>query len=388
MNRDELDERIRAGENLHTEFKEWPARADSLAGEIVAFANTDGGELLVGVEDSGNMIGIARDALDSAAQRLDNIAYNNCEPPVTILQETVAVGEDGAVLIVRVPKGDQRPYRTNRGIYFIRTSSGKRQASRSELLSLFQAARSLYYDETILLRSSVADLATGAFDELLREMRGQEAVGIPPDRLQHNWQLTAGTDSGERPTVAGMLFLGAQPQRFLPHAYISALRIPGSSIDVEPSDRLRIEGRVLPMIDAAARFLELHLRRRHEIRDFEPEDLPEIPGVVLREAVINAIAHRDYAVTGPIRLIIFDDRIEVRTPGGLPNSVELEALPFGVHLQRNPTIYNMLLKAGRVTDAGSGIPRMIRALEDATGEKPALRLQGGEFVVGIPRQHR
>lgn len=252
-------------------------------------------------------------------------------------------------------------------------------------MSLFQSVRSLYYDETTLRRSSVADFAVGAFDELIGEMRGQEAVGIATARLQHNWSLTAETDDGERPTIAGMLFLGTRPQQFIPQAYISALRIPGTTIDAEPADQLRIEGRLLAMLSEAARFLEIHLRRPHTIRGFEPEDRPELPGVVLREPVTNALAHRDYAVASPIRLIVFDNRIEVRTPGRLPNSVELDALPIGVHVLRNPAIYNMLLRTGRVTDAGSGIPRMIRALREASGAHPTFRLDGNEFIVAIPR---
>ena len=99
----------------------------------------------------------------------------------------------------------------------------------------------------------------------------------------------------------------------------------------------------------------------------------------------DAWAHRDYTLTAPVRVLVFDDRVEVRTPGQLPNSVTLEALRFGVHVLRNPTIYNMLLKIGLVTDAGSGIPRMIRLLREATGAEPILSLQGPEFVVILPR---
>ena len=113
--------------------------------------------------------------------------------------------------------------------------------------------------------------------------------------------------------------------------------------------------------------------------------MPEFPVECLREALVNAVAHRDYTIAGPVRLLIYDDRVEVRTPGRLPNSVRLEQLRVGVHVLRNPTLYNLLLKRGLVTDAGSGIPRMIRLLRERIGREPGLGIEGNEFVVALPR---
>ena len=120
------------------------------------------------------------------------------------------------------------------------------------------------------------------------------------------------------------------------------------------------------------------------IRD-RPEVKPEFPLEALREALVNAMVHRDYTISAPIRVILYDDRIEFRTPGRLPNTVTIESLRFGVHVLRNPTIYNMFLKIGLVTDAGSGIPRMIRLLREHTGHEPLFRMEGNEFVVIFPR---
>ena len=183
-----------------------------------------------------------------------------------------------------------------------------------------------------------------------------------------------------------MLFLARNPQHLLPTAYVTALRIPGIDISVVPSDQKRIEGRLLPIVEDTKRFLELHLPRPHHIRGLEPEVTPELPAEVLREALVNAVAHRDYTISAPIRVLIFDDRIEIRTPGTLPNTVTLESLPFGIHVLRNPMIYNMLLRVGLVTDAGSGIPRIVRLTRQATGQEPAFREEGNEFVLALPRK--
>lgn len=387
MNFIQLVTRLGRGENLHTEFKEWPIHSDNLASSIVAFANADGGQLFLGVDDSGQISGIEENKLDSATQFVDNVAFNNCEPPVTVIQETIADEQERIVLVVHVPKGDQRPYRTNRGVYYVRTTSGRRQASREELLRLFQAAESLYYDEAPIVRSSMADLDNQGIERLLEAIQeqGVDVAGISQNRLLLNWNLIQEINGEVHPTVAGILFLARHPQRFLPNAYISALRIPGTDISVEPQDQKRIEGRLVEMLQDTMRFLDIHLRRPHQIRGLEPEAKPEIPAEVMREALVNSLAHRDYTISAPVRVIIYDDRLEVRAPGQLPNTVTVDALRVGIHVLRNPTIYNIFLKVGLVTDTGSGIPRMIRILREAKGYEPDFRVEANEFVVSIPR---
>ena len=230
-----------------------------------------------------------------------------------------------------------------------------------------------FYDETPVQRSTAADLDHEAAEEMLAAIRersqGLDIAGMPQERLLANWGLLA--ESSGCPTVAGALLLGMAPQRFLPHAYVSALRIPGTEIATPPLDQKRIEGRAFDLLVAAERFL-----------DFQ---VPELPPSALREVLVNAVAHRDYTVTGPIRVLVFEDRVEVRSPGGLPNSVRLAQLPAGVHVLCNPTLYNLLLKRGLATDAGSGIPRMIQAVRERTGRVPQLGLAGDEFVVTLPR---
>ena len=170
---DDLSAQLARGESLHSEFKAWPITPDDLAAAIVAFANTDGGRIFLGVNDLGVAVGGIGD-LDRATQFVDNVAFNNCSPPVTVLQETVETA-GGTVLVVNVPKGDDRPYRTNRGVYCIRTSSGRRHASRGELLRLFQSSESLFYDETPVGRSVPGDRDEDATDEMLE---GDSGPGV------------------------------------------------------------------------------------------------------------------------------------------------------------------------------------------------------------------
>lgn len=385
MDRQELQQRIARWEDIHTEFKEWPVHPGSLAASLTAFANTDGGQLILGVRDKDRVI-VGVDDADAVMQTIDNIAYNNCEPPLTIVQETVTT-EDGTVVVINVPTGDQRPYRTNRGVYYIRTTSGRRQASRQELLRLFQATTSIYYDEMLISRATIEDLNTGLVKRFFEQSQRYtwDSLGLPIERVLINLKLAGKTNDVIRPTLGGVLFFADEPQKFVPHAYITALRFPGTSIDADPSDQKRIEGPMRVMLEDAMRFLNIHLRMPHKIRDLEPEVMPELPAEALREVLVNACAHRDYTIQSPIRLFVFDDRVEVRSPGALPNTVALDALPLGIHVLRNPTIYNLFLRMGLVTDAGSGFPRMIARVRETTGKSPTWKLEGNEFVVVFPR---
>lgn len=394
MNLTELHKRLAGWEDLHTEFKDWPVHTDDLAAGLVAFANTDGGQLIIGVAKDRTISGV--DDADRVSRDVDNAALNNCEPPITVVQEVLQpqkprsrrgksrtdnASQQKPVVVVNIPKGDMRPYRTNRGVYYVRTTSGRRQASREELLRLFQATESLYYDETPLPRLGIADLDLDALDRYLEET-GQEELKDNRERLLVNWGLL----SNGHPTIAGLVLFGRQPQRHLPFAQINAARFLGGDSSTDPFDRKDLTGRLLDVIDQAERFLYLHLRIPHEIRGFEPEPKPELPKEALREAIVNAVAHRDYTVHGPVRLFIFDDRVEVHTPGKPPNTIDEAAMRAGAHVVRNPRLYARLSDAGLVTRAGTGVRRIIRLVKEATGQDVKIAIREFEVLLAIPRR--
>jgi ATP-dependent DNA helicase RecG len=253
MNLTELVSRVETWEDIHTEFKERAIAADDLAASLVAFANTDGGQLIFGVNSQQQVSGI--NDPDRLMQLVDNVPFNNCDPPITVVQETVRDAPGRIVVVVNVPKGDQRPYRTQRGVYFVRTTSGRRQASRQELLRLFQATESLFCDETPVLRAGMVDLDEHAIGRLLEDVQayGVDIAGMPRDRLLRNWSLIQDVSGDMHPTIAGALFLSRNPQRFIPYVYISALQIPGTDIADAPHDQKRIEGPMRQMLEDSIR---------------------------------------------------------------------------------------------------------------------------------------
>ena len=260
---------------------------------------------------------------------------------------------------------------------------------RQELLRLFQATESLYYDETLVMRAALHEIDSALVELFVERAYGQKLTDLPFDyeTFLRNINLLR-PDNGEfYPTVACVLFFGRHVQHYLPHAHVVAARIPGSDLSQAPSDANQLNGTLLDQVEDTARFLRIHLRTPHRIEGFEEERFPEIPEEALREVVVNALAHRDYTVAAPVRIFVYDDRVEVRTPGGLPNTVTVESMKLGAsHVLRNPAVYTLFSRWGLVTGIGSGVYRAIRSIEAATGQEPILIQQGNEFVFSIPRK--
>ncbi|MBI5193202.1 MAG: putative DNA binding domain-containing protein [Nitrospirae bacterium] len=381
MKTSEIKEIIAKGEGHHTEFKEMIIDNEETAKTITSFANTDGGKIFLGVADNGDITGI--EDVDETIRRIDDIAFNRCEPPITVLQETVNI-DDKMVLIVNIPKGEQRPYRTIKGIYYVRSANRCRQASREELLRLFQSAGDVFYDETEIYKAAIDDLDRYFFKSFVKEYLKLEAT----ERLSENYMRNLRVlSSGGKPTLTGLLFFGENPQSFYPHAKVVAAYIDGKDISVPPMDKKEITGKMHQVLENSMNFLRLYLTEEHRIKDLEPEVFPEIPTEALREALVNAVAHRDYTISSPIRIFIFRDRIEFRTPGKLPNTVTIESMKMGgAHVLRNPTIYNLLAKMGLVTDIGSGVLRIIESVKKAIQKEVKFDLIDTEFILTIPRK--
>ena len=384
MNKIELLEIVKKGEDSYTEFKEERAHSDQLAAEIVAFANTEGGNLIIGVSDNGEIIGIINP--DKEMQRIDNICINNCEPTIYTTIEKLIV-DDKKILIVKIPKGPQRPYRTNKGIHYIRTASGKRIPSQGELRLIQQASGTIYYDELPIPNTSLEDIDMGYIEEFLKKSLGGgiKDFGIKTDDLLKNMRILTPYEGDLVTTTGGLLFFGKKPEYHLPYCKVTIARFPGNEIG-ETFEKKDIEGKLVGQLERTETVLKDYLRSETKIEGFKKEEPRfEIPIESLREAVINAVAHRNYQLASQIRIFIFDNRIELKSPGKLPNTVTIENIKLGFPLHRNPLIVSFLAKEHRMTEIGTGVPRMIRLLKEHTGREPDFEERDQEFIVRIWR---
>jgi ATP-dependent DNA helicase RecG len=381
MEKNDLLAILSKGEDSFTEFKDEKVHPDDLAAEMVAFSNTEGGTLVIGVSDSGQIVGL-RD-WNKTMQRLDNVASQNCEPPVYFTVEKVTV-ENKNILVVRIPKGPQRPYRTNRGVYYVRVGSSKRPATREELLRLYQASRVIYYDELPVPGTSPEDLDLLYFRKFFEDFYQTRLEDFFLPKLLENMKVLTPLEDRLVFTVGGYLLFGRHPQKHFPYAKITVAAFAGEQIG-EEFEKKDLEGKLEEQIQGVETLLKLYLRTPVRIRAFASERRFEIPLEALREGVINAVAHRNYHLPAQIRILIFADRIEIISPGKLPNTVTLENIRLGVHAERNPLLVSFLSKMGYMTQIGTGIIRMIRLLRQHTGKEPEFEERGEEFLVRIWR---
>ena len=387
---EQMREQLRAGEDGRAEFKELRLRdrrvvapnAEDLAGELVALANAEGGAVFVGVADSGLVQGIPPERLDLVEQWLLNVATHNCDPPIRpVIRKALLPGADGAdvpVLLAEVPRG-LYVHRTSGGRYYVRIGSTKRDLTPPELARLFQQrGREYVFDEQPVLAASVEDLNRNRLEAFF----GRSPT-IPWLDLLRNTRVTVADDDGvDRPTVAGLLVFATEPTDFLESGSIEAACYRDtrlSSADLVHAERLG--GPVSDQIDAGIAFVA-----RFMGGDDSPSGSPQHDLDVVDEAIVNAVAHRDYAIAGSkIRLFLFADRLELYSPGKLPNTITLDDMPYRT-FTRNQLLVNFLSRirskrTGRVflESRGEGVRKILQDGEAHTGRRPEYALFGDEL---------
>lgn len=382
MTEEELRRRVRLGEDSYTEFKERIDHPESLAGEIVAFANTEGGRLFVGVGDDGRIVGVPDAAQTSIL--LAQICRDGVQPPILPLIEVSDV--DGRAVVVLEVRGPHKPYRTKGGRYYVRAGPMKQDASQGELLRLMQRVGLFRFDETPVPGTSVADLDWPVFERYYRALSGEplSQADLGSEELLRGAFVLAECDHALCLTVAGLLCFGKNPQRYLYQSRLSALRFVGDDVSETMADTQEITGTLPQIIDGAVSFAIRNTPTRAQIRGLREEEFPQYPKAALRELIVNAVAHRDYSLEGAqIRLIIFDHRLELYSPGRLPNTMTLANLRHYNHIARNPLIVQYLSRLGYMRDFGTGIPRVIRLMREQNGTEPEFEILGEEFVARL-----
>lgn len=386
----ELLTMLAQGEGQHQEFKRQIDNAESIAGEIVAFANSDGGVLYVGVDDDGTVVGLADAGRD--VQTLTHLCRDRCIPPISPIIEQLSLdGRTILALSVRTALNRLKPYRTAGGRFYVRVGRDKQDATGRELMRIAQAAGELHYDESPVLGAGLGELSMSAFTTYHRIQFGitldeqlvQSGMDLP--RLLSNLRLLHDLDGEQLLSVAAVLIFGENPQRWLPQSRLSAVAFAGTDEDSDILDRREIRGRLPTILDDTRLFLERNIRVPAREQGFRREDMLLYDRTALGEAVVNAVAHRDYSLSGSqVRLFLFRDRVEVRSPGRLPHSITLENIKLGVHAERNRAICTLLTQLGYMSAIGTGVPRLIMRLSrQLSGREPEFTLLGEELRVRI-----
>jgi ATP-dependent DNA helicase RecG len=369
---------LQQGENTAIEFKEIAVRAESLAKEIVAFANTYGGTLLLGVADDGKIIGISSDK--NYEEYLANIARNNVIPAIAIEIQKIII-EHKTIIAVLIPKGKDKPYQTLNNQFLIRVGSTNRVATQAELMRLFQQSGVFHYDAIALENTDIKQLNLTKIVQYFDNYQVDFAQEEHPEILLKNTDILT---EQYQVTIAGLLIFGLNPQKFMPSACISFAHFSGNDISEELIDKQVITGTLDYQVDTALAIIKnntlapsLINGSRTELQKFN------YPDKVFRELLVNACVHRNYAISGSrIRIFMFENRIEFISPGKLPNTVTIEKLVYGVSYSINPIIVKFMENLRYIDKLGRGLPMVCKIAKD-NGKTVQFEEIGEEFKVTL-----
>ena len=386
MNALELLDIISAGETSRAQFKQANSSKDALAAEIVAMSNSLGGDILLGVRDkTGEITGLTYNELQEAGNLVSDIATNNVVPIVYIHTEVVPVEQESEkknILVIHVKEGANKPYKDRNSVVWIKQGSDKRRVTdNNELLRLFQSGGNLTADEMDVPGASMEDIALDKVKEYAIKTLGKKAEDIDLDIEQTARNI--GIIKNNRISLGGLLFFGKQPQRLKPVFCIKAVSFYGNQIEgSEYRDSRDLHGTIPELFEKGMDFFVNNLKLLQKGQSFNSLGILEISRIALEEVLQNALIHRDYFKNASVRLMIFDNRVELISPGVLPNSLTIENIKAGNAAVRNNLLASYCVNAMPYRGFGSGIRR---ALKEQADIELINDTEGQQFIVIIPR---
>jgi ATP-dependent DNA helicase RecG len=397
MTHTELLEIIRNGENSGVEFKRDVLENHMLARALVAFSNLNGGHVLLGVDDDGSIAGLTRTDLEEWVMTTCRDKIRPSIIPFFEIARDVVPGKDVAIVSVTRGYDVHSVWHSNRNVYYIRVGTQSREPSPEELGRLFQQRGTFRAELRPVSGARLADLDRRRLRDYFRRIRQQD---VPADDDEAGWQtLLVNTEvmTEEGVTVGGMLLFGATPNRFLPQSGIDAAAFQGTQKDYDARERAALRGPMTPLLGEDGSIVENGLAEQalEFIRRNTPVtaaivgarriEKPTYPPEVLREAVVNALIHRDYLLTSTdIELGIYADRLEIISPGRLPNGITPDRMRTGCRAARNQLLKDVMRDYGYLEHMGMGVPRkIVRGMKEHNGTEPALVAESEQFILRL-----
>jgi ATP-dependent DNA helicase RecG len=363
METTELLEIIARGEDGKHQFKANVTNQNSLASEMVAFSNSGGGRLIIGVNDDGSVSGLTREDMARLNQLVSNAASQSVRPAINPSTENILLTE-GLVMVVTIANGMSKPYMDKDGVIWVKNGSDKRKAtSREEIQRMYQSAGLLHGDELAVHGLSVADLDLDYFRRFFEQQYGEtlDNQDIPLPKLLENMNLMHdGTLN-----ISGALLFAKTPQFRLPVFMVKAVCYPDDDIHLDRYlDNQDITGKLADVFHQSLSFILRNLHHLQFEQNVNAVGEPEIPREALEELLANALIHRDYFVSAPVRIFVFSNRIEIISPGHLPNNLTIANIKSGNSNIRNPILASYATKILPYRGLGNGIRRALKAYPD------------------------
>ena len=405
---DNILKQIKAGEVSGMQFKERIIDKYDIACELVAFSNSQGGKLVVGIKDkTGETNALSYSEVQETTNLLSDIASENVVPSILIKIDTVEV-EDGNLVVATVKEGLNKPYHDNKGIVWVKNGADKRKVfDNAELAEMMTDCGSFAPDEAGVRDATVNDLDATTIKQFLgnRFERVLEKKGLTGDAFNEASldmicsAIAKGHDCEKilrnlrfiRPdgslTVAAMLLFGKYTQRWMPMMTAKCICFAGNSIGSKVfRDKVNdadMEGNLLHQYDMIMDFFTRNLHNVQVGDEFNSMGKLEIPYTSLVEFTVNSLVHRSLNMKAPVRIFIFDNRVEIHSPGALPNGLTIDDIKAGTSMPRNMFLFNNAIYLLPYTGVGSGITR---ALDEDVNVTFMNNDKAQEFVITVWRE--
>ena len=405
---DDILKLIKAGEVSGVQFKERILDKYDIACELVAFSNSHGGKLAVGIKDkTGETNALSYSEVQETTNLLSDIASENVVPSILIKIDTVEV-EDGNLVIATVKEGLNKPYHDNKGIVWVKNGADKRKVfDNAELAEMMTDCGSFAPDEAGVRDATVNDLDATTIKQFLGNRFGRvlEKKGLTGDAFNEASldmicsAIAKGHDCEKilrnlrfiRPdgtlTVAAMLLFGKYTQRWMPMMTAKCICFAGNSVGSkvfrDKVNDAEMEGNLLHQYDTIMDFFTRNLHNVQVGDEFNSMGKLEIPYTSLVEFTVNSLVHRSLNMKAPVRIFIFDNRVEIHSPGALPNGLTIEDIKAGTSMPRNMFLFNNAIYLLPYTGVGSGITR---ALDENINVTFTNNASAQEFVITVWRE--
>jgi predicted HTH transcriptional regulator len=358
----ELLKLISLGETSFVQFKRDVTNEVGIAQEMVAFSNNKGGKILIGIDDkTGNIVDLSFQDIQRINSTLVNAAQNHVKSPIKIECETIEA-EGKKVIIATIEEGTDKPYMDKEGLIFIKNGADKRKVtSKEELMRLLKSSGNLYAEEMLIRNSIYEDINEEEFKKFYEK---KYKIPFKSEKLGQYIENLGLGEQGKLNLVGALLFT-KHPIKNIPSFFTLAIWFKG----LQKSDTIylnedKIEGTLSQQYKKALTFLVDSLREIQIGDNFNSKGELEIPVVPLQELLINALVHRDYFIKDTIKVFVFNDRVEIISPGVLPNNLTEEKIRLGIRKKRNPLIDSFAFDLLDYKGAGSGILRALQAYPD------------------------
>lgn len=355
-------------------------RFDQIVKTVIGFCNLHGGKVVIGVANDRKIVGLPEASIEACMDSIWDSIYKACVPHILPRVYAQRI-EDKTIVIVEVSEGMNKPYfRRSEGVekgVYVRVGSHTVHATEALIEELKWQSRGLDFECLPAYRATLDDLDLNAVQKFL-DNRKTDSVYKVDESILRVYNIIAFDQSQSYPSMLGLLLFGKKPQSYLSEAMIICSHFKGVE-GREAIATVDCEGTLFSQFEQAYAFITERIYHSFSIQSLKRKTQPEIPTEAIREALLNAIVHRNYYIKAPTKIAIYDDRVEIFSPGAFPGIISAENLCAGITYLRNPAICKILREAGYVEKLGSGFITIFSSYQKR-GLQPPQVIEGDDFV--------